>query len=259
MHRRLAALTSTLLCVVMASIAIAADKPGTIKLCHENEDSYPWLFKDRPGLNIIMMHAVEKQLGLHLDIQALPWKRCLEDLRQGLVDGVFKISFKADRMEMGQYPMLGDKPDASKRMLTDSYSLYRIKGSKVEWDGKTLKGVDIPVGAQSGFSVVDQLKGLGAKVDDGTRTADDNLKKLLVNRVSAVALQTEEGDNSVASNPEFKARIEKVEPALVEKPYFLLFSKTFYAQHGDMAKQMWDAIASVRESADYKKQVQQFK
>jgi polar amino acid transport system substrate-binding protein len=248
-----------LLAVALAVSVHAADRPASLKLCTENEDSYPWLLKSRPGLSMIMMGMVEKQLGVKVDIHPVPWKRCMDDLKQGAVDGLFKISFKADRMEMGAYPMTGDKPDNSKRMLDDSYSLYRLKGSKVAWDGKTLSGTDGAVGAQSGFSVVDQLKSMGLRVDDGTRSADDNLNKLLAGRLVALALQTQEGDTSLASHPEFAAKIERISPPLVEKPYFLMLSKPFVAKYGDFSKQVWDAIATVRESAEYKKQLQQFK
>ncbi|MDK2123720.1 substrate-binding periplasmic protein [Parachitinimonas caeni] len=256
---KLRVLATGLLGLTVLMPALAADKPAEMKICTENEESFPWLLKGRPGLNIIMMQMVEKKLGIKIDIQQLPWKRCMDEVKQGNLDGLFKISFKADRMEMGHYPMSGDKPDASKRMLDDSYSLYRLKGGKVEWDGKAIKNADGSVGAQSGFSVVDQLKGLGVKVDDAIRGADDNLKKLVAGRVVAVALQTQEGDVSVAGNPEFASKVEKISPPLVEKPYFLMLSKPFVAKHADFSKQVWEAVASVRESPEYKKQMQNFK
>ncbi len=154
--------------------------------------------------------------------------------------------------------MAGDKPDASKRLLTDSYSLYRLKGTPVEWDGKVLK-VSGSVGAQSGFSVVDQLKTMGAKVDDGSRSADDNLKKLLVGRFVALALQTEEGDTSIETNAEYKGKIEKIKPVLVEKPYFLIFSKAFTTKNPAHVQEVWDAIGKVRESAEYSNLAKTFK
>nr|WP_283204904.1 transporter substrate-binding domain-containing protein [Chitinivorax sp. B] len=208
---------------------------------------------------MIMMQMVEKRLGIHVDVHPLPWKRCMEAVRHGLYDGLFKISFKVDRMELGHYPMLGDKPDASKRMLDDTYSLYRLKGSKVEWDGRNILNIETAIGTQTGFSITDQLKAMGLKVDDGTRVADDNLKKLLVGRVDAVALQTNEGDASLAARPDMSARIERIGPPLAEKPYFLMLSKPFVSKYADFAKQIWDTVEQVRESPEYRLQVQSFK
>ncbi|QDQ25796.1 amino acid ABC transporter substrate-binding protein [Chitinimonas arctica] len=240
-------------------MALAADKPASLTVCSENEESYPWILKDKPGLNTIMMRMVEKQLGVKIDIKPLPWKRCMESLRTGEMDGLFKISFKPDRMEMGHFPMSGDKPDGSKRMLDDSYSLYRLKGSNVEWDGKAIKNAQSAIGAQSGFSIVDQLKGLGVRVDDGVRGAGENLQKLVNGRLSGVALQTLEGDINLAERAEFAAKIERIDPPLVSKPYFLMLSKQFVAKYPEFAQQIWNAVGTVRESAEYKNQLKQFK
>ncbi|MBY0446740.1 MAG: hypothetical protein K2Q15_16215 [Burkholderiales bacterium] len=104
-----------------------------------------------------------------------------------------------------------------------------MKGSAVSWNGKELLylygGV---IGAQTGFTIVSQLKELGVQVDDQTRSAEVNLKKLIVNRVVAVALQTQEGDRTLTLIPELANKIEKVTPPLIEKNYYLMFSKEFY-------------------------------
>lgn len=256
MVRQLTALIFAFCCMVFS--AGATERP-VLKICTENDDSYPWVLKDRPGLTISLLKLVEKEAGGKFEITPLPWKRCLEEVKSGAMNAVFKISYSAERLaELGAYPMAADKPDASKRLLMDSYSLYKIKGSKVEWDGKTLKA-DGTVGAQSGFSVVAQLKSLGAKVDDGSRSADANLRKLVEGRLVALALQTEEGDISVEGNPEFKLKVEKIKPFLIEKPYFLIFSKQFFATNPDYAQVVWAAIASSRESAEYKNLVKAFK
>ncbi len=251
-------ITLVLVCVLTQSLALATDKPA-IRACTENEDSFPWVLKDRPGLTVQMLRMVEKQVGGKIEVVPLPWKRCLDDIKNGAVDAAFKISYSAARAtELGNYPMTGDKPDASKRLLTDSYSLYRVKGTPVEWDGKVLKVVGT-VGAQSGFSVVEQLKTLGAKVDDATRSADDNLRKLVAGRFVTLALQTEEGDASVERDPEFKGKIERIKPVLIEKPYFLIFSKTFTTKNTAYVQEVWDAIGKVRESTEYAGAAKAFK
>lgn len=239
--------------------AVAAADAPVARICHEGEDSYPWILKDRPGLTTSLLKLTEKTLGGRLEVLPLPWKRCLEEAKAGTLDGVVKISYTPERAQDYVYPTTADgQPDASKRLLIDSYSFYRLKGAAVAWDGKTLKA-DGAVGAQSGFSVVKQLQGMGARVDDGTRSADDNLKKLVDGRVVAVALQTEEGDISVAAKPEFAAKIERMSPFLVEKPYFVIFSKAFQAKDPAAAKRIWDAIATARESVEYKELVKKFK
>lgn len=237
----------------------SASEPPVLQICTGDDESYPWQFNDRPGVLTHMMRMVEQSVGGKFVIQAKPWKRCLSELNAGQVHAAFKASYSAERAAEGAvYPMVGERPDVDKRLLTDQYSLYRLKGSPVEWDGKRLTAVGI-VGAQTGFSVVAQLKGLGATVEDGTRQASTNLQKLLRGRVVAVALQTQEGDTQLAQNPEFAANIERIQPVLVEKPYFLVFSRSFFAEHGTHARLIWSTIARVRESTEYKNLLRDFK
>lgn len=249
---------SAVLALGTVGSCLAADKPPVMKFCHEDVDVYPWVLKDRPGLNVIHMRAVEQKLGIKFEITPLPWRRCQEELREGKVDGIFAASYKTERLEIGHYPMTADKTDATRAMMYDGYSLYRLKGSTAQWDGSKLS-VAGSVGAQPGYSIIDQLKQLGVRVDDGTKTADDNLKKLLGGRVEAVALQTLEGDNSLANNPEFASKVEKVKPPLVDKPFFLMLSKQFVAKYGDFSKDIWKTLAEVRESPDYKAKMSAFK
>ncbi len=251
-------LATGMLATAVCFAASAADKPTAVRFCHEDVDVYPWVLKDRPGLNIVHLKAVEQQLGVKIETLPLPWKRCQDDMKEGKVDGIFAASFKPERMEIGVYPMQADKPDASRAMMVDGYSLYRQKGGATQWDGKKLTTTG-SIGAQPGYSVVDQLKQLGVKVDEGTKTAEDNLKKLLAGRVDAVALQTLEGDNALRTVPEFSAKIEKMSPPLVDKPFFLMLSKQLVAKHPEFAKEIWKALSDVRESSDYKAKMSSFK
>lgn len=242
----------------LQGMASAAETP-VMQICTGDDESPPWQYTDRPGLVIHMMRMVEKSVHGKFVIQAKPWKRCLSELYAGQVDAAFKASYSAERATEGAvYPMVGERPDVDKRLLTDHYSLFRLKGGPVEWDGKRLVADGI-VGAQTGFSVVTQLRGMGATVDDGTRQAVTNLQKLLRGRVVAVALQSQAGDALLARNPEFAASMERMEPALVEKPYFLVFSRGFYAEHEAHARLIWTTIARARESTQYKTLLRDFR
>ncbi|MFC4158343.1 substrate-binding periplasmic protein [Chitinimonas lacunae] len=237
--------------------AWAEDKPASIKLCYENEDVYPWILKSGKGLNILHLEAVAKKTGLKLELVGLPWKRCLSELQAGTMDGAFAASYKDDRAVYAAYPMKDGKHDPARRMMFDSYSLYRTKGSNLGWDGSKFSNLSGKIGVQSGYSIIDQLKAAGANLDEGAKAADDNLKKLAGGRVQGVALLTVEADNSLKGNPEF-ANIEKVSPPLVEKPYYLMLAKPFHAKYPKASEDLWAAVAAVRESPEYKAQEQAF-
>ncbi|MEH6461548.1 substrate-binding periplasmic protein [Chitinimonas sp. JJ19] len=245
--------------LAVAGLAVqAAEKPASVKLCFDNVEVYPWVVEGRDGLNIVQLKMAAQKLGVKIEFVRTPWARCLDDLGKGNMDGAFAASFKTDRLAVGFYPGASDKADATKYMMMDGYSLYKAKGSNINFDGKTIANLTSAVGAQQGYSIVDQLKGMGVRVDDGTRSADDTLRKLLAGRLQAVALQTLEGDNSI-QQAEFAGKVEKVSTPLVEKPYYLMLSKQFVGKNADFAKELWNAVAAARESPEYKKAVSSFK
>lgn len=234
----------------------AADAaPESLHICHENEDAFPWLLKDKPGYSQIMMAQLEKQLGTPIKLMPMPWKQCLADLKSGKVDAAMNASFNAERAEFAHYPLkLDGEADATKRMYRATYALYKGKAAALSWDGKALTAAGT-IGAQAGFSIVAQLKQLGAKVEDSAPTADELLNRVASGRYLAAALQTTEADNSLAALPALQGKVERVNPPLVDKAYYTIFSKPFFAKHGLTAREVWRLQGKLRESPEFKAQV----
>lgn len=245
--------------LLLAAATAGAAPPQLVRLCQDMEDVYPWTLKSRPGLNNILLKIVEAKLHIVLEVEAKPWKRCQEEMKAGSVDGMFAISYLAERQQFGRYPMRDGQPDPDKRLMNDGYSLYRRSGDdSVGWDGKLLRSAG-PVGAQRAYSVVEQLQALGASVDTGTYPVEDNLRKLAMGRLAAVALRTQEGDSILLTHREFHGKLEKLPLPLVDKPYYLMLSHQFAAHHARLAQGIWDRIAAVRESAEYRVFEQSFR
>lgn len=235
----------------LSSISWAADPP-TIRLCQDSEDVYPWTLSSRPGLNNILLKIVEAKVGVEFTVTSLPWKRCQEEMKFGNVDGMFAISFLPERLEFSVYPMHGNEPDMSKSLMTDGYSLYRRRGDdNVKWNGKEIS-VNGLIGVQRGYSAIVQLQKLNAKVDAASSSIEDNMRKLMAGRVAALALRTNEGDSILAFRREYGGKIEKMQMPLVEKPYYLVFSKGFAAARDKQMRDIWESIESVRSSPEYK-------
>lgn len=239
-----------MLCLVLWLQAAAAQP--VLRFCAEDEDSHPWLLKDGQGLNLVMLRAVEQRLALRILVERQPWRRCLQSLRDNLVDGAFKASFSPERQAFAHYPLRNGRLDEERRMLTESYHLYRRKGSAaVHWDGQNLLSGERPVGAQAGFSIVPWLQAKGVRVDDGTRQAEAVLTKLVRERIDAAALQTQQAEHLIRKHPEWAPLLERLEPPLVAKPYYLLLSRSLVARDAALAERLWDAVAAVRESPAY--------
>ena len=197
-----------------------------------------------PGVSVELMQEAAKAAGVEIRFVRMPWVRCLKSLQRGDVDVIFNSSFKEDRLEIGVYPMAGNKPDSARRLATISYALYRLKGSAVTFTGSTVSGLgDGPVGASSGYSIIEDLARMGVKTEEAADTMA-NFKKLASKRIPAVAAQDVQADPLLADFP----AIEKVMPPLVSKDYFAMASHQFYNSRRDVAERLWTKIAEIRET-----------
>lgn len=241
----------------------AARSQPTVRICADEVPLFPWRLSTDPkvplqGLDFTLLEIAGQRAGVRVEFIPQPWKRCLADLQRGQHDAALGVSFRPDRLEIGVFPLRtrDQQPDDGLRMRRESYSLYKLAPQPLVWDGKTLAptpGSDFIVGAPSGYSIVEQLRGMNLKVDEGTRSIDSNLDKLIRGRVHAVALPTGEGDDALKREPRWGQVVQKVEPPLVEKSYFLLYSRAFFAAHEPVARRLWDELAPARESAAFKR------
>jgi polar amino acid transport system substrate-binding protein len=214
--------------------------------------------KNKTGLDLNLLEAVAKKVGVKFVYTLVPWERCLSTMQSGDADGCFSASFKEKRMENGDYPMKDGKADDSKRLHTTSYSIFARTEDAAKY---TIKGLDIEglakdkdqIASTLGYSIGDDYKKAGYKVDETATKSEMNMNKLLNGRVSVFAVMTQEGEY-LSNKPEYKGKITKLAPPVVDKAYYLMLSKKFTAAHGDLAKKIWDTIAEVRESKEFKDQ-----
>lgn len=243
-------------CLAINALAAPRDA-GTLSLCYEDQDSYPWVMEDGSGLNLQLLRLVEQALHGQFSFVAVPWRRCLAGLAQGTYDGAFAASFKAERLGLGRYPLDADgRLDERKRLHTSIYSLYRRKGSTVSWNGQEFRELHGRIGSLNGFSIVDFIRAKGAEVDETSRDPQALLRMLSRQRIEAAALQSLRGDFVLQNNPELAAQLEKIELPLENKAYYLMLSNAYVSTYPQQASALWDEIERQRESALYRQQVQ---
>ncbi len=244
--------------VLPAAAAVSADG-SALKLCYEDQDSYPWVLSDGSGLNLQLLGLVEQALRLHFEFVPVPWNRCLAGLERGFYDGAFASSYKAERLAIGRYPLDADgRLDERKRLHTSIYALYRRKDSQVGWNGKAFRQLDGRIGSLSGFSIVDFIREHGAEVDETSRDPLALLQMLGHARVQAAALQSLRADFLLQAHPQLAATIEKVKLPLEEKAYYLMLSNAYVGANPAMAEVIWAEIGRQRESPEYQLLMQAF-
>jgi polar amino acid transport system substrate-binding protein len=230
-------------------------EPQSIRICHDREPLRPWRLEGQQGLDFELIRQLQPQLAVRFEFIALPWKRCLLSLEQGRVDGAMGVSYSAERSAFAMYPLHEQQPQVALRMRSESYVLYRRKGTAVRWHAGAVVDLLGVVGIQHGYSITDFLQQLKVPVDSGAGSAEANLHKLLKGRVGAAVLLGQEGDYWLRHNLAFHAALERVEPPLQEKHYYLVYSRAFYERHTAWVLRSWQAVALARDSAIYRQQL----
>lgn len=233
-----------------APAAAPAAAAEVVSLCFERVDVLPWRTANGGGLNFELLKMVEQRANVRFDYQGMPWKRCLAQIKDNAVDGVFAISYKPDRHDVGEYPG-GQQIDIGKRMHIDRYVLLRRKGSPVEWDGKSFRNLDGAIGFQLGYSVGDVLRAQHVEVDEGSQRSDELARKLLAGRIAAAAMGG--SDAAVLMHGPLAPQLEQLPAPIIEKPYFLMLSHALVAARPQLAERIWRALEEARNSPAYKK------
>ncbi|MBB5205191.1 polar amino acid transport system substrate-binding protein [Inhella inkyongensis] len=237
-----------------------APEPRALRVCLNDVPHIPWRMADeagriqREGLDFVFLDLLARRSGLQIQIALLPWKRCLADLKSGEQDAVLSMSYLPEREELGVYPMRLGVIDERLALRHNQYSWYVLQGHNLRWDGRKLSGLspEALVGVQSGYSIGTVVREQGLKVDEGARTAESNLEKLVRGRVQLAALQVNEADRVLRKRPDLGARIQKLQPLLQERAYFTVFSQSFWGRYPRTVLDLWRDIATLRDSKAYR-------
>lgn len=208
----------------------------------------------KPGLAIELLRMASAQADIPITLSRTPWQRGLYLIQSGEADAIFASSYVEDRLRYGVYPMKDGHPDASRKLFDQSYRLYVRAGSDVRWDGKTLTNLHGPVGATTGYAVVPVLRAMGVTVEEEPSHIN-NLRKLVAGRIAAYAELDTHIPPLLWEHPNEFGGIVELSPPILTKPYYLMFSKIFYARAPEIAERIWNAIAAVNESPAYQKLV----
>lgn len=246
-----------LLALLVALPAVAgAAEPLALRIVYEETPNPPRhlgqgaAIPEPPGITVDILRLVAQRLDLDLQLLRVPWERGLFMVEIGEADGIFHSSFRTERLAIGVYPMVGDRPDESRAIFFQNYSFYVRANSGVTWDGTTLEGLARPVGATAGYSVVSDLEAMGLTVET-ERSALINFRKLESGRIDAYAELQTMADVFLVESGGMVEGIVRLRPPIVEKAYYLMLSHPFYDAHPEVAEAIWDEIAAINASSDH--------
>jgi polar amino acid transport system substrate-binding protein len=254
------ALLAALLAIFLAALPARAGNepggspspaPGRFRLCSMDVDYPPYARVDGSGHLQYLAQQAARGLGVELERRVAPRRRCVEELKAGLVDGMVG-AWSAERAEYAMFPMAGGGPDERRAVATPRYFLYRRKGTQLDWDGQRFTGQwEGRIGVESGFIfIMERLQQLGMPYDDGGKSLEPNMEKLLAGRLDGVIAMETEADQLIAAR--YEGKIEKAGKPFEQTPLYLMVSRQFHAQYGRFAGRYWQALAEYRSTADYR-------
>jgi polar amino acid transport system substrate-binding protein len=218
----------------------------TVRLCTLDHPFPPYTMPDGSGQAQELLRLAGKEQGILIENVVAPRLRCIARLRAGEVDALLS-GFLPERMDYGVFPMTGAVADESRAVSMVRFIVYRQKGGTAQWDGRAFSGLDQrPVGIQTGLAVVKRLRETGVLVDEGAKTIEQNLEKLVRGRVQAmIAL---EGEAQPLIDRSYASRIEALPKAFDSTPIYLHVHPGYYASNREAIDKLWSALRRTRES-----------
>lgn len=229
----------------------------TIRIAYEDKEQPPYYMlnstiipRENPGVAVEIVSMLSQYIpGLEIELVRMPWKRCTYSLGENAVDGIFNSSYVKERLGIGYYPTINNKPDGpvdkERRLATIAYHFYSLKDNGFKWNGNYNEIKQI-VGAPSGYSIITDLKNKNINIEEAP-DSKSNLLKILKGRISAAALQDVTADDIIRSDPKTFKKIVKHPQPIAEKEYYLMLSKAFVKEHPELAQKIWDTIKIIRE------------
>lgn len=234
----------------------------TLRLATDDTPGNPWIIgggaqfdKTLPGIEIELYRLMAARLGLKLNLFRLPWKRCLSELKQGRLDGIFPASFKPERLAFGVYPMKNGRVDPLRKSRDSAYYLYTGKTAPLAWDGNRFVNLHLmrrkTIGVPLGWSIVSDLRSMEIDLLEKPRP-EDLLEILNRGGLAGIVCLDTVIDTYLVQRPNQFIGIRKNQPAVAEKAYYLMLSHPFFSRHPVLSEKIWDAIAAIQNEPTYK-------
>ncbi len=209
---------------------------------------------DGTGLNLDLLKRVEKYLGEQFLFASKPWRRCLEETRNGIVDGIVGGADSVERREFAVLPLLPNgQGDPEQALYSDHYLVFIRKGSGASWNGRQFQNLNGDVVAQRGYIVVDELRQRGHKVRDAIKSPEEGLRMLMVGSADAAVVLGVEAEEKLAASSQYQASIEQAKYVYSSVPLYLLISRKTYETDPHRINRVWQGIRTVRATPAYRK------
>jgi polar amino acid transport system substrate-binding protein len=211
-----------------STLCLACWVPFGLSMAHADTlvlvaaDSIPTAYVEngkKTGLLVDVIQEAFQRAGIVVDIQIMPWARCLADVKAGKVDGIFSVYQTRERQEFLTY--------TDEVLITQVQALFVRKDSAITFDGDLGKLAGLRIGVINQTSYGPRLDsalegGLFKKVDVGN-SVSASIGKLLADRVDVIPSYRHVALDS-ARTLGASGSIRELTPAIESIPSYLAFT-----------------------------------
>jgi polar amino acid transport system substrate-binding protein len=239
---------------LLFAVALPAAAAPPLTMCFEEVIHLPWSRPDATGLNFDLLERVSRQLDEHFVYMGKPWRRCIEELRTGSVDAVIGAADTTQRREFARVPALPDgSADPARAMFESNFYVYLRVGGKASWDGHTLSTPDHVVAVPPGYIISAILRQRGMQPQELARSAQDGLRLLVDGKFDAALLLGDEAGDIARQDARFRGKVVQAPIPYLPLSLYLMVGRNAYARDPARIDAIWQAIAKVRQTPEYRK------
>ncbi|MCG8051714.1 MAG: transporter substrate-binding domain-containing protein [Candidatus Thiodiazotropha endolucinida] len=235
-----------ILLAIAISVTSMEGSAKNLKICVDDE-WYPYTYvqdAQAVGIHVAVLKKALESTGYTADMVPLPWKRCLKQGKEGIVDAVMSASYKDSRVIFFHYPEdAGNAKYPESRIGQAEYVLVTFNSTTYEFDGNWETIPQPVVVGGLGSSIIDDLKELGLEVLDGDSKIA-GLRLLMKERAASMVL-TPIRAKIFNTSGEFKGKLKIHKIPLKSKSYHIIFSKKGSATQKDR-QAIWSSLPRVR-------------
>lgn len=233
-----------------SAAAVSQSKP--LSICMDELSHPPHLLPNGEGLTPLLIRTAAAQVGVQVEFHRAPLLRCLEEVRIGVAHGYPSGSVMAAQASGFMLPRTAGRPDTARATLTARMTVFRRKGTAVEWNGRNFQNLRQPVLIPSGSLMMrERLGRMNVAVDDQAKQVEQNFLKLLAGRGDLV-ISFENDGLALLEQPRYGDAIEALPQPFTEQHYYLLLSEAYYTANREQMEALWTAIGRVRNSPAYR-------
>jgi polar amino acid transport system substrate-binding protein len=233
----------------MLMLAPAAQAVG-VSICVSDRPAAPLSFPDREGQAQYLARMSARAAGAEAAFVVMPWRRCVESVRAGLLNGLIGIQAYQTFKDVVRFPVRNGQADRTYSVGASRWVFLTQADSPVTWDGKVLNGLNTPIAYPSGVNVVrETLEGMGIRSIDSAKTAPQLAQQLKAARYQVAVVHESDAKGFLAQDTPAALRI--LSPVFLQSDAYLAFNNDYAQANPVLVAAMWEEIRRIRASREW--------